>query len=58
MVVKVKESFQKTRQLKSNDKSKQYILRGEKIQDIVKKYYKIKRNLIIQHSHKFVIIFS
>ena len=29
MVVKVKESFEKTKQNKNNDKSKNYILRGE-----------------------------
>ena len=30
MVVKVKESFEKSRQVKNNDKSKKYILRGER----------------------------
>ena len=30
MVVKVKESFEKTRQIKNNDKSKKYILRGQR----------------------------
>ena len=30
MVVKVKESFEKTRQVKNNDKSKRYILRGQR----------------------------
>ena len=30
MVVKIKESFEKTRQVKNNDKSKKYILRGYK----------------------------
>ena len=30
MVVKVKESFGKTRQVKNNDKSKKYILRGQR----------------------------
>ena len=30
MVVKVKESFEKTRQVKNNDKSKKSILRGER----------------------------
>ena len=29
MVLKVKESFEKTRHVKINDKSKKYILRGE-----------------------------
>ena len=28
MVVKVRESFEKTRHIKNNDKSKKYILRG------------------------------
>ena len=30
MVVKVKEKFEKTRHVKSNDKSKKYILRGQR----------------------------
>ena len=30
MVVNIKESFEKTRQIKNNDKSKRYILRGER----------------------------
>ena len=30
MVVKVKEKFGKTRHVKNNDKSKKYILRGER----------------------------
>ena len=30
MVVKSKESFEKTRQVKNKDKSKKYILRGER----------------------------
>ena len=30
MVVKVKENFEKSRQVKNNDKSKKYILRGHK----------------------------
>ena len=30
MVVKVKEYFEKTRQVKNNDKSKKYILRGQR----------------------------
>ena len=47
MVLKVKEFFEKTRHVKNNDKFKKYILRGQKIQDIMKKYYQIKRNLII-----------
>ena len=30
MVVKVKEKFEQTRHFKNNDKSKKYILRGER----------------------------
>ena len=30
MVVKVKEKFEKTRQVKNNDKYKKYVLRGER----------------------------
>ena len=30
MVVKVKEYFEKTRHIKNNDKSKKYILRGQR----------------------------
>ena len=30
MVVKVKEKFEKTRQLKNNDKSGKFVLRGER----------------------------
>ena len=30
MVVKVKEKFEKTRDIKNNDKSKKYILRGHR----------------------------
>ena len=30
MVIKLKESFEKTRQVKNNDKSKKYILRGQR----------------------------
>ena len=30
MVLKVKESFEKTRHIKNNDKSKEYILRGHR----------------------------
>ena len=31
MVVKIKENFEKTRHVKNNDKSKKYILRGQRI---------------------------
>ena len=30
MVVKIKESFEKTRHVKNNDRSKKYILRGQR----------------------------
>ena len=30
MVIKVKECFEKTRHIKNNDKSKKYILRGQR----------------------------
>ena len=30
MVVKIKEIFEKTRQVKNNDKSKKYVLRGHR----------------------------
>ena len=30
MVIKVKESFEKTRHVENNDKSKKYILRGQR----------------------------
>ena len=30
MVIKIKEYFEKTRQVKNNDKSKKYILRGQR----------------------------
>ena len=44
MVVKVKEYFEKTRHVKNNDKSKKYILCGQKVQDIKKEFYPIKTN--------------
>ena len=45
MVVKVKEKFEKTRHVKNNDKSKKYILRGQR--NIMNEFYLIQRNLII-----------
>ena len=45
MVEKRKESFEKTRQVKNNDKCKKYFLRGERnTRYREKKYYQIKRN--------------
>ena len=49
MVVKVKQKFEKTRLVKNNDKSKEQILRGQKMLDIMVKFYPIKRN------HPFII---
>ena len=43
MVVKVKEFFEKTRQVKNTF----YV--DKEIQDIMKKYYQTKRNRIIYH---------
>ena len=47
MVVKVKEKFEKTRHMKNNDKSKKFVIEGQRIQDIMKELYLIKRNLIL-----------
>ena len=41
MVVKVKESFEKTRHIKNNDKSQKFVLRGQRN---VKHYEKILSN--------------
>ena len=41
MVVKLKESFEKTRQVKN------IFYEDKEIQDIMKKYYQIQRNIII-----------
>ena len=47
MVVKVKEKFEKTRQVKINDKSKKYILRGQGNVRYYDRNLSNKRNLII-----------
>ena len=47
MVVKVKEFFYKTRHVKNNDKSKKYILRGQKNARYYEKILSNKKNLII-----------
>ena len=47
MVKKVKEYFEKTRQLKNIDKSKKYILRGHRNTRYHEKILSKKRNLII-----------
>ena len=47
MVIKLKESFEKTRQLKNNDKSKKYVLRGQRNTRYHERIQSKKRNLII-----------
>ena len=47
MVVKVKESYEKTRQIKNNDKSKKYILRGQINTRYHERILSNKKNLII-----------
>ena len=47
MVVKIKKYFEKTKHVKNNDKSKNTFYEDKEIQNIMKKYYEIKRNLII-----------
>ena len=59
MVVKVKEYFEKTRYVKNNDKSKEYIQRGQRNTRYHEKILSNKKNLInsvlllIQHNHIF-----
>ena len=64
MVVKIKEYFEKTRQIKNNDKSKEYILRGqkniryhEKILSDKKKSYKFT-NFLSEYNRYRTEIFS
>ena len=47
MVIKIKEYFEKTRQVKNNDKSKKYILRGQRITRYHERILSNKKNLII-----------
>ena len=47
MAVKVKENFEKTRLLKITTNLKYIFFEDKEVQDIMKKYYQIKRNLII-----------
>ena len=47
MVVKVKEYFEKTRHAKNNDKSKKYILRGQRNTRYHARILSNKRNLLI-----------
>ena len=51
MVIKSKESFEKTRQVKNNDKSKKYILRGQRN---VKFHEKILSNKKKSHNINFI----
>ena len=44
MVVKFKESFEKTRHIKNNDKSKKYILRGERNARYYERILSTKKN--------------
>ena len=51
MVVKVKEKFEKTRHIKNNDKSKKYILRGERN---VRYYERILSNKKKSYNFNFI----
>ena len=46
MVVKVKEAFEKTRHIKYNDKTKNYILRGERNVRYYERILSIKKKSI------------
>ena len=50
MVVKSRESFEKTRYVKNNDKSKKYILRGQRKTRYHEKILSNKKILINSHS--------
>ena len=52
MVVKTKESFEKTRQVKKTINLKNTFYEDKEMQDIKKKYYQMKRNLIISISRR------
>ena len=45
MIVKVKESFEKTRHVKNNDKSKKYIVRGQRNEDIMNMMFSNKKKI-------------
>ena len=47
MVVKVKKSFEKTRRVKNNDKSKKFVLRGQRNVRYHERILLIQRNLFI-----------
>ena len=44
MAVKSKEKFEKTRHVKNYDESKKYIHVDIELQDVMKKYYQIKKS--------------
>ena len=52
MVVKLKEYFEKTRQIKNNNKSKKFVLRGQRNAGYHEKILSSKKN------HNFVISIS
>ena len=63
MVVKVKEKLEKTRQVKNNDKSKKYILRGQRnvryhdrVLSNKKKFYNI--NFISYSTYSYIFTTS
>ena len=47
MVIKINKSFEKARQVKNNDKSKKFVLRGQRNARYHEKILSNKRNLII-----------
>ena len=51
MVVQIKEFFEKTRQVKNNDKSKKYILRGQRN---VRYHERILSNKKKSYNFKFI----
>ena len=59
MVIKVKENFGKTRHVKNKKNLKNISFEDKEIHDIMKKYYRIKINLIISFlfliQHNFLI---
>ena len=50
MDVKVKEYFEKTRHVKTIDKSKNIFYVDKEMQDVMNEFYLIKRNLINYHN--------
>ena len=58
MLVKIEGSFEKTRHIKNNDKFKKMSYEDKEMRYIMIEFFQIKRNLIIQNSHKCVNILS